>query len=122
FGFADAAGIVPYLSNLGITDLYASPSLQASAGSQHGYDISDHSRLSEDLGGEPMHSRLSAALRECGMGHLLDIVPNHMGIAESDNPWWMDVLENGQWSPFAPYFDIDWNPAQAELNGKVLLP
>ncbi len=122
FGFADAASIVPYLHDLGASDLYASPYLQASSGSDHGYDISDHDRLNEDLGGESDHSLLASALRERGMGHLLDIVPNHMGIAESDNQWWMDVLENGQCSPFAPYFDIDWNPAQAELNGKVLLP
>jgi (1->4)-alpha-D-glucan 1-alpha-D-glucosylmutase len=122
FGFADAAEIVPYLDDLGVSDLYASPYLQARPGSLHGYDISDHNRLNPDLGGEEDHARLTAALRERGMGHLLDIVPNHMGIGETSNRWWMDVLENGRSSAYAPFFDIDWNPLHPELTGKVLLP
>lgn len=122
FRFTDATEIVGYLSDLGISDLYASPYLQARPGSLHGYDISDHNRLNSELGSERDHTRLIQALRERGMGHLLDVVPNHMGIGEPGNRWWMDVLENGPSSPFAPYFDIDWNPLHPELTGKVLLP
>ncbi len=122
FGFADATEIVPYLHDLGVTDLYASPYLQARPGSLHGYDISDHNHLNPELGGEGDHSRLIEELRSRGMGHLLDIVPNHMGIGETGNRWWMDVLENGRSSAFAPFFDIDWNPLHPELTGKVLLP
>jgi (1->4)-alpha-D-glucan 1-alpha-D-glucosylmutase len=121
FTFRDAAEVVPYLRALGVSDLYASPYLQARPGSLHGYDISDHNRLNPELEPEA-HDSLVGRLRELGMGHLLDIVPNHMGIGESSNRWWMDVLENGPSSPFAPYFDIDWNPLKRELVGKVLLP
>lgn len=122
FTFGDAAAIVPYLRALGVSDLYASPYLQARPGSLHGYDISDHRSLNPELGGEEGHARLTSALAREGMGHLLDIVPNHMGIGEPGNSWWMDVLENGPSSPFAPYFDIDWRPLKPELTGKVLLP
>jgi (1->4)-alpha-D-glucan 1-alpha-D-glucosylmutase len=122
FGFPDAAAVVPYLHQLGISDLYASPCLQASPGSEHGYDISDHNRLNPDLGNEADFARLAAELRHRGIGMLLDIVPNHMGIAESCNRWWMDLLENGRLSPFARYFDINWNSPRPELRGKVLLP
>lgn len=122
FTFANAERIVDYLDRLGVTDLYASPYLQARAGSLHGYDISDHSHLNEELGGREAHDRLMAHLREREMGHLLDIVPNHMGIGEQSNRWWMDVLENGPSSPYAAYFDIDWHPLKSELAGKVLLP
>jgi len=122
FTFADAAEIVPYLHDLGVSDLYASPYLQARPGSLHGYDISDHNRLNPELGGESEHDGLCRALREHRMGHLLDIVPNHMGIGEPSNLWWMDVLENGPSSPFSRFFDIDWSPIKPELTGKVLLP
>jgi (1->4)-alpha-D-glucan 1-alpha-D-glucosylmutase len=122
FTFRDATAVVPYLRDLGISDLYASPYLQARPGSLHGYDISDHNRLNPEVGTPEEHEEMTLALREAGMGHLLDIVPNHMGIGEPSNGWWMDVLENGPSSPYAPYFDIDWNPLKPELIGKILLP
>ncbi|MEX2583530.1 MAG: malto-oligosyltrehalose synthase [Gemmatimonadota bacterium] len=122
FTFRDATAIIPYLHDLGVSDLYASPYLQARPGSLHGYDISDHNKLNPEVGSTEDHTALTDALRERGMGHLLDIVPNHMGIGEPSNSWWMDVLENGPSSPFAPYFDIDWNPLKPELIGKILLP
>jgi (1->4)-alpha-D-glucan 1-alpha-D-glucosylmutase len=122
FGFADAHALIPYLDALGISDLYASPYLQARAGSLHGYDISNHNRLNPEIGSEEEHERLTRELRRRGMGHLLDIVPNHMGIGHSDNHWWIDVLENGPSSAYAPFFDIDWAPLKPELTGKVLLP
>jgi len=122
FTFSDAIAIVQYLHDLGISDLYASPYLQARPGSLHGYDISDHNKLNPEVGTYEEHEALTEALRERGMGHLLDIVPNHMGIGEPSNRWWMDVLENGPSSPFAPYFDIDWQPLKPELTGKILLP
>src|SRR5262249_56780250 len=107
---------------LGISDCYASPVLQASAGSSHGYDICDHSRLSPDLGGEEAFEGFAAALREHGMGLILDAVPNHMGIADPGNAWWMDVLENGPGSAYASYFDIDWHPVNPDLENTDLLP
>ncbi|HVH12999.1 MAG TPA: alpha-amylase family glycosyl hydrolase [Longimicrobium sp.] len=122
FTFLDATEIVPYLAELGISDLYASPYLQARPGSLHGYDIVNHAALNPEIGTEHEHGRMAAALRERGMGHLLDIVPNHMGIAGGANGWWMDVLENGPSSPYAAYFDVDWHPRKPELEGKVLLP
>ena len=122
FTFRDAADVVPYLAELGISDLYASPYLQARPGSMHGYDITNHERLNPEIGTEEEHGRMTSLLREHGMGHLLDIVPNHMGIAGGSNPWWNDVLENGPSSPYSVFFDIDWKPYKAELEGKVLLP
>jgi (1->4)-alpha-D-glucan 1-alpha-D-glucosylmutase len=126
FTFRDATAIVPYLAELGVSDLYASPYLQARPDSTHGYDIVDHGALNRDIGDEHEHARMSAALREHGLGHVLDIVPNHMGIAMGArgrrNRWWMSVLENGPSSPYASHFDIDWNPRNPELAGKVLLP
>jgi (1->4)-alpha-D-glucan 1-alpha-D-glucosylmutase len=122
FTFRDAAEIVPYLAELGVSDLYASPYLQARPGSMHGYDITNHEALNPEIGTEADHARLSGLLREHGLGHLLDIVPNHMGIAGGSNPWWMNVLENGPSSPYARYFDIDWSARTPELEGKVLLP
>src|SRR5438067_2158468 len=91
FTFRDAAALVPYLHELGVTDLYASPYLKARPGSKHGYDISDHRVLNPEIGAEEDYNALVAALREHGMGQLLDIVPNHMGIADNDNVWWNDV-------------------------------
>ena len=119
FTFADAARLVPYLHALGVTDLYASPYLQARTGSLHGYDISDHNRLNPEIGTEEEHAHLSRELRSREMGQLLDIVPNHMGVGHPDNAWWMDVLENGPSSLYAPFFDIDWEPLKPELTGRV---
>ncbi|HET6762464.1 MAG TPA: malto-oligosyltrehalose synthase, partial [Longimicrobiaceae bacterium] len=122
FTFRDGEAVVPYLRRLGISDVYASPYLQARPGSLHGYDISDHTALNSEIGGEEEHARMAAAIRQAGMGHLLDVVPNHMGITGGHNRWWTDVLENGPSSPYAPFFDIDWEPIHPGLAGKVLLP
>lgn len=122
FTFSDAAELVPYLSELGVSDLYASPYLKARPGSTHGYDVVDPGSLSPELGGEKEYGRLVEHLEEYEMGQLLDIVPNHMGVG-SDNAWWSDMLENGPASAYAAFFDIDWCPAdRKELCGKVLLP
>ena len=121
FGFDAAAAIVPYLAELGISDLYLSPILLAAPGSRHGYDVVDHSRVNPELGGEEGFLRLASAASANGMGILLDYVPNHMGIGPQ-NPWWMDVLENGPSSVHAPAFDVDWTPLKAELAHKVLVP
>jgi (1->4)-alpha-D-glucan 1-alpha-D-glucosylmutase len=122
FTFRDAHDLVPYLDELGISDCYVSPVLQARAGSSHGYDICDHGRINTELGGEDQFDVFSDALRQRGMGLILDMVPNHMGIADAGNSWWMDVLENGAGSVYARYFDIDWHPVNPDLEGKVLLP
>ncbi|MBI3804358.1 MAG: malto-oligosyltrehalose synthase [Nitrospirae bacterium] len=120
FRFQDATAMIPYLADLGVSDLYASPYLQARPQSLHGYDICNHNALNAEIGSEADHAEMIAVLRSHRLGHLLDIVPNHMGLAE--NQWWLDVLENGQRSPYAHYFDIDWHPIKKELDGKVLLP
>ncbi|MCZ7654796.1 MAG: 4-alpha-glucanotransferase [Rhodocyclaceae bacterium] len=122
FTLAQAAELVPYLAELGISHCYASPYLKARPGSSHGYDIVDHNALNPEIGSAEDFERLVAALRAHGMGQLLDMVPNHMGVMGADNGWWLDVLENGQASAHAAYFDIDWDPLNAELRGKVLLP
>lgn len=121
FRFEHARGLVPYFEALGVTDLYASPVLTARKGSTHGYDVTDPTRLNPELGAEGEFDALSGELRRRGMGLLLDIVPNHMS-ASSENRWWMDVLENGSGSPFAPFFDIDWHSPKKALENKVLLP
>src|SRR5678815_1386217 len=94
FTFPDAAAIVDYLDSLGITHCYASSYLASVPGSSHGYDVADPTRLNPELGDEADYAAWIARLRAHGMGHILDIVPNHMGIARSANPWWQDVLEN----------------------------
>ncbi len=96
FDFDEAAKIVPYLKQLGITHLYASPFLKARSGSTHGYDIIDHNALNPELGGEGAFNRLSTALKANDLGLILDFVPNHMGVHFADNAWWLDVLE---WGP-----------------------
>jgi (1->4)-alpha-D-glucan 1-alpha-D-glucosylmutase len=121
-GFRDAAEVVPYLAELGISHLYASPSLKARAGSKHGYDVVDYSQLNPELGGDDDYRTLVEALHRHGMGQILDTVPNHMSTAPAENPWWDDVLENGPGSPKAACFDIDWRPIKEELRNKVLLP
>ena len=122
FTLDDAVPLVPYYRRLGITHLYASPVLKARPGSSHGYDIVDPDRINPELGGEEALHRLSAALRAAGMGLVLDIVPNHMGVGGADNGWWLDVLEWGRRSPFAEFFDIDWDPPDPTLEDKLLAP
>ena len=122
FGFDDAAAISDYLRDLGVTHLYASPYLQAGKGSTHGYDVLDHSKPNAELGGAEAQARLCQALGNSGLGQILDIVPNHMSIASRENKWWWDVLENGQSSRYAGYFDVDWQPAEAKLRDTVLMP
>jgi (1->4)-alpha-D-glucan 1-alpha-D-glucosylmutase len=122
FTFNNAAAIVNYLHELGITSIYASPIFAARHGSTHGYDITDHGKLNSDLGNEEDLGRVVRALQERQMGLIMDVVPNHMCIAGSSNRWWNDVLENGPSSSYASHFDIDWHPPKPDLINKVLLP
>ena len=122
FDFRAARGIVPYLARLGISHLYTSPFLKARAGSLHGYDIVDHESLNPEIGTEDDFEALIGALHDHGMRLMIDVVPNHMGVLQADNRWWLDILEHGPASRFACYFDIDWEPLSEELRGKVLLP
>ena len=122
FRFSDAAGLVPYLAELGITHLYCSPILQAAPGSTHGYDVVDPGRISDELGGREGLTALRGALDQSGLGMVVDVVPNHMATAGRDNPWWWDVLENGPSSVRARAFDIDWDPPEAKLRQRVLVP
>ncbi len=121
-GFRDAASLLPYLVDLGISECYCSPIQAARPGTTHGYDVCDHSRLNEELGGAEGYAVLAAAARAQDMGILIDFVPNHVAADASANPWWRSVLENGPSSPFASYFDIDWDPVKPELKGRLLLP
>ena len=118
FGFRDAADVVPYLSDLGVTHLYCSPWLQAAPGSRHGYDVTDHTRLNAELGSEQDFVQLVAGCREHGLGIVLDIVPNHMAISqpESQNAAWWSVLRDGPASSYASWFDVDWS------QGKIVVP
>ncbi|MBS0453822.1 MAG: malto-oligosyltrehalose synthase [Proteobacteria bacterium] len=122
FGFDAAAAIVPYLARLGISHVYCSPIHRARPGSLHGYDVVAHDEISPELGGMPAYRRLCEALQRHGMGQLIDLVPNHMGVLGGDNAWWNDVLEKGAGSVYAGFFDIDWQSATPGLAGKVLLP
>jgi (1->4)-alpha-D-glucan 1-alpha-D-glucosylmutase len=108
FTFADAEAIIPYLASLGISHVYASPITAAAKGSMHGYDVIDPTRVNPELGGEAGLVRFVDALKAAALGLIIDIVPNHMGVAGDANGWWMDVLEKGQASSYAPVFDIDW--------------
>src|SRR6202140_4156401 len=121
FRFADAIKILDYLHELGISDLYLSPILASRKGSGHGYDVTDPTRINPDLGTEEEFATLQTELQNRGMGLVLDTVPNHMA-ASAENPWWMDVLENGTQSAFAAFFDIEWHPHSRSLDGKILLP
>lgn len=121
FTFEDAAAIAPYLWELGISHVYSSPYLQAAPESMHGYDVVDHQMVNEELGGEAAFERFAKTLGENGLGQVLDIVPNHMAIGAQNRLWW-DVLENGQSSRYASFFDIDWMPAEERLREKVLVP
>jgi len=122
FTFRDAQALIPYLAELGISHLYASPIMEARPGSSHGYDIINHNRINPEIGGEADFQTLVTELHAHGMGLILDIVPNHMGVGGRDNGWWLDTLEWGEESPFAAYFDINWDAARADLKGRVLLP
>ncbi|MFO8149223.1 MAG: malto-oligosyltrehalose synthase [Trueperaceae bacterium] len=121
-GFEEATELVGYLAELGISHLYASPYLQATEGSTHGYDIVDPTRVDEGLGGAAAHERMCRALLDAGLGQVIDVVPNHMAIAGRQNPWWWDVLENGPSSRYASYFDVDWEASEERWPNKVLLP
>src|SRR5213082_1274198 len=122
FTFRQAREIVTYLHHLGISDAYASPYFQAGAESLHGYDITDHNKFNAAIGSREDYDAWVAELHPHGMGQIADFVPNHMGIGEPLNQWWMDVLENGPSSTYAQYFDIDWRPLKSDLHDKVLLP
>jgi len=122
FTFADAARLVDYLGDLGISHVYASPFLEARPGSTHGYDIIDHNRINPEIGGREGLDALVDRLRRRGMGLVLDFVPNHMGVGGKDNAWWLDVLEWGRLSPYAEFFDIDWDAGRPDFTGRVLLP
>ena len=122
FTFRDATAIAPYLARLGVSHAYASPFLQSCPGSRHGYDVVDPSKLNSELGTPEDFANWVAKLHEQGLGQILDMVPNHMGISSDRNPWWWDVLENGQSSAYAGFFDIDWHPLKPDLEEKVLLP
>ena len=121
FRFPDATRIVEYLHALGISDIYVSPILGARAGSTHGYDVTDPTRVNPELGSEEEFDAFQKEVEKRGMGLVIDIVPNHMA-ASTDNPWWMDVLENGPQSAYAAFFDVDWHPTAPSLDGKILLP
>jgi maltooligosyltrehalose synthase len=115
FGFAEVAAISDYLAELGISHLYCSPYLQAAPGSTHGYDVVNHQKVNQELGGAEGHARLTTVLKEQNLGQVLDIVPNHMAIVGEVNPWWWDVLENGPSSCYAAYFDVEWDPPEVEV-------
>ncbi len=122
FALGQAAALIGYLDDLGITDCYVSPLTLARPGSTHGYDVTDHGMINPEVGGEEQLLEFARALGAKGMGLVLDTVPNHMCVAHPSNRLWWDVLENGPSSPFAQFFDIDWDPPKADLANKVLLP
>ncbi len=122
FTFRDAAAVVPYLHRLGVTDCYASPYFKARPGSLHGYDVFDHNALNPEIGSEADYGAFVEVLRAHGLGQVLDVIPNHMGVGEPGNEWWMDVLTHGPGSYFARAFDIQWQPVKPELRDRLLLP
>ena len=119
--FAQATRLLPYLAALGISDLYASPLFQARRGSLHGYSVTNPLQLHPELGSPARFEAMVRKLRSLGLGLLLDVVPNHMALSHT-NPWWQDVLENGQSSPYAAFFDIEWDPPYRSLKNRILLP
>jgi (1->4)-alpha-D-glucan 1-alpha-D-glucosylmutase len=121
FTFDDAIRVSGYLKDLGVSHIYSSPYLQAAPGSMHGYNVVDHEKVNQELGGEEGHRRFCDRLKELGIGQVLDIVPNHMATGP-ENPYWWDVLENGPSSRYANWFDIDWHSAEVKLQNKVLIP
>ena len=122
FTFAQAAALTPYLAELGVSHCYASSYLMARPGSTHGYDTVAHGFLNPEIGTQREYEDFVARLKAHGLGQILDVVPNHMGVMGADNVWWLDVLENGPASVWGSYFDIDWDSLNPDLKGKVLLP
>ncbi|MEP6701442.1 MAG: malto-oligosyltrehalose synthase, partial [Betaproteobacteria bacterium] len=122
FTFSEATALIPYLAALGISHVYCSPYQRARPGSMHGYDIVEHGALNPEIGTRADFDRFVATLADHRMGHLCDVVPNHVGVMGADNAWWMDVLENGPASACAEYFDIEWAPFDSDLAGRVLVP
>lgn len=122
FGFEDAAELAPYLVRLGVSHVYCSPYFKARPGSTHGYDVVDHNAFNPELGGEAGFRRMCAAFEACGLKQVVDFVPNHVGVWGADNPAWLDVLEWGEASDFAGWFDIDWAADREELKGRLLAP
>ena len=122
FPFRDAEQIVPYLRALNVGALYTSPFLTATPDSTHGYDVTDYTTINPEIGTDADLQHLAGSLAAHGLGFLVDVVPNHMGIAGGANAWWQDLLENGRTSSYAGYFNIDWRPLKEELRGKILLP
>ena len=122
FRLHDAERLVGYLSDLGITTVYASPLFRAREQSSHGYDVVDYDVIDPSIGTEDDFRAFCAELRRYGMGLMMDVVPNHMGIDDWHNRWWQDVLENGPSSRYAKYFDIDWSPPKETLKDRILLP
>ena len=122
FSLTSARAIVSYLARLGVNACYTSPYFTAAPGSTHGYDVSNHNEINPEVGGTAAHDAFVAALASHEMRHMVDFVPNHMGVGTGTNAWWNDVLENGPSSPGAIFFDIDWHPVKAELQAKLLLP
>src|SRR6478735_10438700 len=121
FTFDDALGVLDYLDDLGVSHLYLSPILTAAQGSTHGYDVTDPTTVSAELGGAEGLERLSAAARARGMGLVVDIVPNHVGVDKpQQNPWWWDVLRHGESSAYAPFFDIDWELDRDSGRGRIV--
>src|SRR6478672_8743073 len=122
FTFADAEDLLPYLDDLGVSHLYLSPILTATVGSTHGYDVTDPTTVSAGLGGPAGLKALADEVRSRGMGLIVDLVPNHVGVADPrQNPWWWDVLRNGRESQFAHFFDIDWSAGNG-AGGRLALP
>jgi (1->4)-alpha-D-glucan 1-alpha-D-glucosylmutase len=122
FGFPEAARVTAYLQRLGVSDLYVSPIFKAAPGSSHGYDVLDHDQLNPELGGASGFQALTEATKARDLGLIVDFVPNHMGVGCDGNRYWEDVLEHGQASEYAEYFDIDWQPPKETLAHKLLLP
>jgi (1->4)-alpha-D-glucan 1-alpha-D-glucosylmutase len=122
FTFEAAGAQADYLRSLGVSHMYCSPYLQAAPGSTHGYDVVDHSRVNDELGGAGAHAEFCLALGRNNLGQVLDIVPNHMAIGQRANKWWWDVLENGPSSAYASFFDVEWDPPEAKLRDRVLIP
>ena len=122
FPLTAARDVVPYLARLGVDDVYTSPYFTAEPGSTHGYDICNHNEINPEVGGAEAHDAFTSAVAAHGLGHIVDFVPNHMGIGTCVNPWWRDLLENGPSAAAAGFFDVDWTPVKPELRAKLLLP